>query len=523
MKIKRKSIFIFLIFSVCFLSEMFISKGYAETDNFLVTGENFNKTLKKSIDVNYETYETEDTILKYLTFDKYSDEKYGESGSVFSLNWEDGINVDLSNLGHIKLFYDSDSLSAYVLTDLDDKIKFNTNSRAMFQNFESLEKINFNNIIDTSDVTIMSNMFYNCKSLKKLDLKDYNTTNVTNMSFMFYYCSNLEEVDVSNFNTINLTLMHDMFSECISLSRIDLSSFNTSKVINMSHLFYDCLTLKELDLSNFDTSNVTNMANMFSHCKNLININLSNFDTRKVTTMNNMFRECYNLKILDLSSFNASENISYMFYKCINLETIFVSEYDEASNKGWDVTKVTNSSRMFEDDSKLVGGYGSSLTQYAVTDKTYAVLDNQSQQGFMTLKRNYTGLIDIEYYINNNQNISINFTPAIHNITNISIVNENINFTLEAMKHYFIEDGKVILDYNYLNTLEIGEYKIYIQNKDSLEENVINLTIKNDNVVNTADRLGIYISLFILSFSNFVILSLIIFFKKNKKEELEVI
>ena len=47
----------------------------------------------------------------------------------------------------------------------------------------------------------MSCMFYNCSSLKELNLSNFNTKNVTNMSYMFGYCSSLKELNLSNFNT----------------------------------------------------------------------------------------------------------------------------------------------------------------------------------------------------------------------------------------------------------------------------------------------------------------------------------
>ena len=44
-------------------------------------------------------------------------------------------------------------------------------------------------------------MFYDCKSLKSLDISNFNTQNVNNMSGMFYNCKSLTSLDVSNFNT----------------------------------------------------------------------------------------------------------------------------------------------------------------------------------------------------------------------------------------------------------------------------------------------------------------------------------
>ena len=56
-----------------------------------------------------------------------------------------------------------------------------------------------NNIIN------MSVMFWNCSSLKELNLPNFNTNNVTNMSNIFYGCSSLNELNLSNFNNNNVT------------------------------------------------------------------------------------------------------------------------------------------------------------------------------------------------------------------------------------------------------------------------------------------------------------------------------
>ena len=58
--------------------------------------------------------------------------------------------------------------------------------------------------------------------------------------------------------------MSYMFYECNSLPRIDLSNFNTQNITNMSYMFYNCNSLKTIDLSNFNAQNVTNMSSVFN-------------------------------------------------------------------------------------------------------------------------------------------------------------------------------------------------------------------------------------------------------------------
>ena len=60
----------------------------------------------------------------------------------------------------------------------------------------------------------MSYLFYNCSSLKELNLNNFNTNNLTDMSYMFYNCSSLNELNLNNFNTNNITNMSSMFKGC---------------------------------------------------------------------------------------------------------------------------------------------------------------------------------------------------------------------------------------------------------------------------------------------------------------------
>ena len=49
---------------------------------------------------------------------------------------------------------------------------------------------------DTSQVTDMTYMFFQCSSLESLDLSGFDTSQVTSMSWMFDYCPSLERVSL---------------------------------------------------------------------------------------------------------------------------------------------------------------------------------------------------------------------------------------------------------------------------------------------------------------------------------------
>ena len=249
----------------------------------------------------------------------------------------------------------------------------NYNSEYLFFRFSKLTEIENLNLLDTSNVISMNQMFGSCSSLTSLDVSKFDTSQVTNMLDMFSGCRCLTSLDVSKFDTSKVTNMSSMFKDCSKLTSLDVSKFDTSKVTDMSWMFYDCSSLTSLDVSNFDTSEVTNMIGMFAYCSGLTSLDvskfdtskvtdmswmflwcnrltsldLSNFDTSKVTNMSDMFRVCNRLTSLDVSNFDTSKvtNMSYMFYQCNSLISLDVSKFD--------TSKVTDMENMFSGCSKL--------------------------------------------------------------------------------------------------------------------------------------------------------------------------
>ena len=313
---------------------------------------------------NYKSY------IKTINFDN-------DLSNMPSSCTEENLCWDITGLGSRKSVYgylvdsgeiDSNSKTLYNLYIVsEDEIYAPSYCDNIFSGFSKLTTINFNNNFNTSNVTRMGNMFYNCSSLTSLDVSNFNTSNVKSMEYMFSDCESLTSLDVSNFNTSNVTNMKRMFKGCKSLTSLEVSSFNTSNVIDMEQIFASCESLTNLDVSNFNTSNVTSMEYMFSYCKSLTNLdvsnfntsnitnmsymfdccylltnlNLSNFNTTNVTDMRGMFNNCRALTSLDVSHFNTSNvtKMSDMFYKCYSLTSLDVSHFN--------TSKVTDMSSMF--------------------------------------------------------------------------------------------------------------------------------------------------------------------------------
>ena len=62
-------------------------------------------------------------------------------------------------------------------------------------------------------------MFYDCTSLKSVNLK-FDTSKITTMDYMFYNCSQISNLDISNFNLDNLKNSTYMFGYCGKLKNI---------------------------------------------------------------------------------------------------------------------------------------------------------------------------------------------------------------------------------------------------------------------------------------------------------------
>jgi hypothetical protein len=205
-----------------------------------------------------------------------------------------------------------------------------TTTAKWFYCCEALKQIEGLEYLNTSEVKDMSYMFYDCKALTSLDLKNFNTKNVTDMNSMFAKCGALKSLDLMNFNTQNVTDMSSMFDDCWALTSLDLKNFNTQNVTDMSNMFFSCGRLTSLDLQHFNTQNVTNMDGMFFSCEALTSLDLQHFNTQNVTDMSSMFDDCWALTSLDLKNFNTENvtNMSLMFSGCSALTSLDLKNFD---------------------------------------------------------------------------------------------------------------------------------------------------------------------------------------------------
>ena len=251
--------------------------------------------------------------------------------STYNLD-ENGLKVFVVNSNEVIVYVpDGDALYC----DEHAYSMFSFYTYGQLSRYSSLLSINNFEVLDTSNVTNMGEMFYHCDKLTSLDLSSFDTSKVTNMNNMFTNCTNLKSLNLTGFNFKNVTKdnRNEMFKNCNVLEKLNLS--NSELPSNCSEFFAS--SLNDINFSGCDTSNVTDMSNMFNRCNGLKSLDLGCFDTSNVKDMSYMFYRCNNLKSLDLSSFDTSKviNMNGMFNYCSSLKTLNLS--------GFDFSKIGNS------------------------------------------------------------------------------------------------------------------------------------------------------------------------------------
>ena len=251
-------------------------------------------------------------------------------------------NLDLDDNGNIISYYNETNKTIYISAkESDSVIRFNPDSSHMFSNGKT-EADAFSKVqtFDIDDTTQIDTGYVN-------DFAEIfkNNTSVTQESMQAL-----------------------------------INKLDTSAVTNMCAMF-EYLHFSTIDLSSLDTSNVTDMSWLF-HGSYFTNIILgSNFDTENVRNFDGMFQELKYIEVLDISVLrvNKGSRSDYTFGLCPNLKTIYVSPE----------TKFENSytgSRMFENDTSLVGGSGENETVFDSENigKDYAQISTKDTPGYFT-------------------------------------------------------------------------------------------------------------------------------------------
>ena len=167
----------------------------------------------------------------------------------------------------------------------DTKVEIDSQYRINVISTNDIIKLSFNKSIDDC-----SYMFQYLHNIISVDLSDFESSSVTNMEGMFYQCLYLKYINFSDFTTSEVTNMRNMFADCDQLESLNLSNFKTNKVEFMNQMFSCCHQLKYLDFRNINISSITYLDLMFHHCTSLIYIDLSNLNNEiPAHSINSMF------------------------------------------------------------------------------------------------------------------------------------------------------------------------------------------------------------------------------------------
>ena len=101
---------------------------------------------------------------------------------------------------------------------------------AWFQNFRTCSDFDLN-LLDTSDVTTLSHVFYGCRTVRSIDLSGWDLSSATIQVSMFSACDKLESIDFGDWVPDKLRFYDWMFFACRSLS-LDCSDWNVSPSVS---------------------------------------------------------------------------------------------------------------------------------------------------------------------------------------------------------------------------------------------------------------------------------------------------
>ena len=282
--------------------------------NFFV--KNLPKECQDNFDITFD-------FLKKLGFSELLDKVNNFDISQSFYTYRDNlVSKTKSNFEKIDAFVDTLPLGNRLQAMIDQ-----TNScENLFFDYTG-DNLNFIAGLDTSKVTNMGAMFYNCDNLTTVPSLD--TSNVKNMSRMFGSCGSL--TTVPSLDTSNVTDMISMFDGCSKLTTIPL--LDTSKVTSMSSMFWGCISLTTIPA--FDTSKVTSMSYIFIDCRNIEQIHLLNIGANlDISDCTKMTREAL-LEVIGNLKDLAGSTSKKLTLGSTNLAKLTEDDIAIATNKNW--------------------------------------------------------------------------------------------------------------------------------------------------------------------------------------------
>ena len=92
-----------------------------------------------------------------------------------------------------------------------------------FQNFQNCDNFDLS-LLETGDVTSLEHIFYNCSTVRSIDLSGWDFSSSLTSTSMFAFCDRLEHIDFGDWVPDKLSAYGYMFDRCLSLS-LDCSNW----------------------------------------------------------------------------------------------------------------------------------------------------------------------------------------------------------------------------------------------------------------------------------------------------------
>lgn len=114
----------------------------------------------------------------------------------------------------------------------------------------------FSAILDGNLIHSLAFLFFECSSLKKIDMSKWNIPNINDMGYIFCNCNSLQSVNISKLDTSKVTNLCNSFSNCYALEQLDLSKNNFNSLRDITQAFLNCNSLKFLNITSINTNNI---------------------------------------------------------------------------------------------------------------------------------------------------------------------------------------------------------------------------------------------------------------------------
>lgn len=188
-----------------------------------------------------------------------------------------------------------DNIESPFLNDID--VSNITDFSYLFYNLTS-EYIDISNWNMENALTTYS-MFNNCISVRTIELPN-TIKNVQNINCMFSYCKALNIISgIEDMNVSNVEFAIEAFENCRSLKHINISNWDVQKMKDMSYMFYNCINLETIgDISNWELNSIKDISSIFQNCTKLHDIGDLNKWNRYISKVNKLLclYKCSNVK-----------------------------------------------------------------------------------------------------------------------------------------------------------------------------------------------------------------------------------